>query len=417
MLEPPAAGRKKRIDRLLSTMTIHKKIGQTLCPDAWSFGAIANSKTIGGIIDSVLEKVEACHLGCLVVPFGTSAATVGDSVVSRFESGTSPWSCAVQGTGAGGSTSSTDSGHTGAGCELVTAIAREATLTRMFGSHLSIAGGLHNALIEAKRLGMDCVQVFTKNQQQWAAPPLTDEKIALWKQHQRDTGITEVVSHDSYLINLASPKREVREKSISLFIDEVERCEALGIAWLVTHPGAHLGLGEAKGLQRVAAALDRVHKRLVGYRTITCLEITAGQGSGLGYQFEHLRRIIDMTGEPERLAVCFDTAHALEAGYDLTSGRGMRQTLERFDEVLGLDLLKVVHVNDSKTPRSSHVDRHTHIGHGHVALAAFRELVNHAKLARVPKILETPKEDAPDGRAWDTINVTLLRGMVRRKGE
>jgi deoxyribonuclease-4 len=164
----------------------------------------------------------------------------------------------------------------------------------------------------------------------------------------------------------------------------------------------------------VAKALDKVHKDLAGYQTITCLEITAGQGSGLGYCFEHLRQIIDATAEPERLAICFDTAHALEAGYDLTSAKGMRATLDEFDEVLGLDLLKVVHVNDSKTPRGSRVDRHAHIGHGHVSTAAFGELVNdpHAKAAM--KILETPKEKTEDGRDWDTVNVAKLRRMVRR---
>ncbi len=285
----------------------------------------------------------------------------------------------------------------------------------MFGSHLSVAGGLHHALVEAKRLGMDCVQVFTKNQRQWNSPPLPAEAVNQWKQHQRRTGITEVVSHDSYLINLASPKRDVREKSIRLFMDELERCEVLDIAWLVAHPGAHLGVGEAKGLRRVAGALDRVHKRLAGYRTVTCLEITAGQGSGLGYRFEHLRRIIDMTAEPDRLAVCFDTAHALEAGYDLTSAPGMRRTLGEFDAVLGLERLKVVHINDSKTPRGSRVDRHAHIGHGHVAKTAFRALVNHPKLKRIPKILETPKADAPEGRPWDAVNLESLRRMVRRR--
>lgn len=284
----------------------------------------------------------------------------------------------------------------------------------MFGSHLSIAGGLHNALIEAQRLRLDCVQVFTKNQRQWSAPPLSEEAVATWFEHRQSTGITDVVSHDSYLINLASPDQANRDKSLRLFTDEIERCEMLKIPYLVTHPGAHVGSGEAAGIKRVAEALDKVLKDLSGYRTVTCLEITAGQGSGLGYCFEHLRQIIDGTKEPERLAVCFDTAHALEAGYDLTSGKGMRATLDEFDAVLGLDLLKVVHVNDSKTPRGSRVDRHAHIGHGHVSMAAFRELVNDPHVRGAMKILETPKEKTADGKDWDTVNVAKLRRMVRR---
>lgn len=280
----------------------------------------------------------------------------------------------------------------------------------MFGSHLSIAGGLHNALIEARKLGMDCVQVFTKNQRQWAAPPLTDEQVALWFEHRKATGIDHVVSHDSYLINLASPKRDTRERSIKLFIDELERCERLGIACLVAHPGAHTGIGEARGLARVAGALDRVHKRLPGYRTVTCLEITAGQGTSLGYSIEHLRTIIDAVAQPDRLAVCIDTAHALAAGYDLTSGAGASSFIDQIDEVVGLERVKVLHVNDSKVERGRRVDRHEHIGHGHVSLEAFAAICK--RFGHVPKILETPKQTAPDGRPWDTINLRTLRGLA-----
>jgi len=285
----------------------------------------------------------------------------------------------------------------------------------MFGSHLSIAGGLHNALLEAKRLRMDCVQVFTKNQRQWDAPPLTDGQVSEWAAHRRTTKLNDVVSHDSYLINLASPKRDVRDKSIRLFRDELLRCEALDIPWLVTHPGAHLGVGEAKGLDRVARAFDRLHKQEPGLKVVTCLEITAGQGTSLGYCFEHLRRIIDRVAAPERLAICLDTAHMLAAGYDLTSADGCAAVLAEIDEVLGIELVKCVHINDSKTPRGSRVDRHAHIGHGHVDRGAFRAIVNHPHLATVPKILETPKEDAEDGTPWDTINLRALRRLKHRK--
>lgn len=281
----------------------------------------------------------------------------------------------------------------------------------MYGSHLSIAGGMQNALYEAQRLGMDCVQVFTKNQRQWRVPPLTDEQVRLWHEALRETKIKCTVSHDSYLINPATPDAANRKRSIDLFRDELERCEALGIPWLVAHPGAHLGSGEDAGLERVAAALNQLHGELPGYAVVTCLEVTAGQGTGLGARFEHLKRIIDLTDRPERVAVCLDTAHMLEAGYDLTSAGGARGVLAELDSVLGLERVRVIHMNDSKTPRGSRVDRHAHIGDGHVSLDAFGVFVRHKLFKKVPKILETAKEDAPDGRPWDLINLEQLKAL------
>ena len=246
----------------------------------------------------------------------------------------------------------------------------------MFGSHLSIAGGLHNALIEARALDMQCVQVFTKNQRQWKVKPLTAEQVELWHHHWRQTKIRQVVSHDSYLINLASPDTGMRRRSISLFREELLRCEALSIPLLVTHPGAHMQAGEARGLARVARALDQLHRQLPGLTVVTCLEVTAGQGTCLGYRFEHLTQIIDSVREPERLGVCLDTAHLLAAGYDLTDAAGCRAVLAELGEVIGLDQVRAIHLNDSKVPRGKRVDRHEHIGRGHVALEAFRVMVN-----------------------------------------
>lgn len=281
----------------------------------------------------------------------------------------------------------------------------------MFGSHLSISGGLHNALLSARQLDMDCVQVFTKNQRQWSCKPLSSEEVRLWRQHRRGTKIEQVVSHDSYLINLASPSDEAWEKSIAAFREELIRAEALEIQNLVTHPGAHLNSGEDAGMERVARALDRLHRELPGYKVTTCLEITAGQGSSLGYRFEQLRRIIDLAAEPERLAVCLDTAHMLAAGYDLTSAAGARGVIEELDDVVGLKLVRAIHVNDSKTPQGSRVDRHEHIGHGHIPLEAFRVFTTHRAFAKVPKILETPKETHPEGKPWDAVNLQVLRGL------
>jgi deoxyribonuclease-4 len=283
----------------------------------------------------------------------------------------------------------------------------------MFGSHLSIAGGLHNALIEAKSLDMDCVQVFTKNQRQWKAPPLTSEAIDQWFAARAETGIDVVVSHDSYLINLASPKADTREKSVGLFLDEVRRCDVLDIPLLVTHPGAHMGEGEAAGLKRIIRALDRVHRKTpeAADKVTTCLEITAGQGTTLGYKLEHLAEIIEGVEEPDRLAVCIDTAHALAAGYDLTSAAGARGFRKQISSTVGLKRLKVMHINDSKVERGRRVDRHAHIGQGHVALDAFKVL---CKSFRGPKILETPKEDDPKtGKPMDRINIDKLKRLMR----
>ncbi len=285
----------------------------------------------------------------------------------------------------------------------------------LLGSHLSVAGGLHNALLEAQRLGMRCVQVFTKNQRQWKAPPLTGAQVRLWNEHRRGTGVAHVVSHDSYLINLANPEDRKRRDSAAAFRDELLRCEALGIAYLVTHPGAHLGAGEASGLKLVAESLSELHRDLPGLKVLTCLEVTAGQGTGLGYRFEHLRQIIDATHQPERLAVCLDTAHLIEAGYDLTTGSGMADVLHECDTVIGLKLVRVAHLNDSKTPRGSRVDRHEHIGLGHVSKDAFSTLLRHEHFrTALPCILETPKEDAPDGRPWDLHNMALLNELAQR---
>ncbi|MCX5661604.1 MAG: deoxyribonuclease IV [Planctomycetota bacterium] len=296
----------------------------------------------------------------------------------------------------------------------------------MIGSHLSIAGGLHKALLSARELEMPCVQVFTANPRSWSksfagdAPSkagqstLTDETVRLWRDHLRDTGLSSTVSHDSYLINLGAPDPASREKSAQMFRGELERCEALGIPLAVTHPGASLAGTVDEGLAHVAESLDAIHAMTPGFKVVTCLEIVAGQGTTLGRTFEELKAIIDRVKAPERVAVCLDTAHMLEGGYDLTSAKGAKAVFEECDAVLGISRVRVMHINDSKTPRGSRVDRHEHIGQGHVALAAFEVVMNHPALAEVPKILETPKEGEHEGRPWDAVNRDLLAGMVKK---
>jgi deoxyribonuclease-4 len=283
----------------------------------------------------------------------------------------------------------------------------------MFGSHLSISGSMHNALLSAETLGMETVQVFTKNQQQWKSKPLTVESIQLWKDHIQRLKFTITVSHDSYLINLASPEEKNWRASIELFIEEISRCDQLGIPYLVAHPGAHMGSGEPAGLKRIAAALDEVHDTLPGSATITCLEITAGQGSSLGYKLEHLAEIIGQVKKPDRLAVCLDTAHLFAAGYDFRGSKyaAFRKELE---STLGIDRVKVLHLNDSKKELGSRIDRHDHIGHGTIGKTGFEPFMLDKAWLNVPKILETPKDKHPSGKDWDEVNLKTLRSMMKK---
>lgn len=271
---------------------------------------------------------------------------------------------------------------------------------------------MHNALLEAETLGMETVQVFTKNQQQWKCKPLADETIAQWDSHRKRLKFRKTVSHDSYLINLASFDDRLWEASVALFLEEVSRCELLGITYLVTHPGAHLGHGEAAGLARVAAALDRIHAALPDAKVVTCLEITAGQGTSLGYNLEHLAEIIGKVQQRKRLGVCLDTAHLFAAGYDFR-GPKYDQFRKELQKTIGIKQVKVLHLNDSKKELGSRVDRHDHIGHGKIGLSGFEPFVRDEAFAEVPKILETPKDKHESGEAWDAVNLKVLRGMMK----
>ena len=305
----------------------------------------------------------------------------------------------------------------------------------MFGSHLSIAGGLVNALNEADRLNMDCVQVFTKNQRQWRVVPLTDEtrdewlaKLKALKWHKK-TGPARVVSHNSYLINLASPDRALREKSIALQREEIERCETLKIRLLVSHPGAHMSKPRARddvndleakpnkdelaGLKRITKSLDQLHKDLPGYRTITCLETTVGAGTTLGYSFHQLAYLREHIQEPERVGYCFDTCHVTAAGYDMTTDTKAEGVLQQWDEICGNVNLHVFHLNDSVGELGSRKDRHAHIGLGECGLSCFRAVVNLRGFASVPKVLETPKDRDEKGVEWDVRNIRRLNRLVR----
>jgi deoxyribonuclease-4 len=279
----------------------------------------------------------------------------------------------------------------------------------LLGAHMSIAGGVDKSLPLGKRVDCDVIQIFTKSSRQWASSPYTKEEIENFKKNQKDTGIAIVVAHDSYLLNLGSPDHALRKKSIMAFIDELERCETLGIPNLIAHPGAHVGAGEDEGIKTIANSLDEVHTACRGYNVKVTLEITAGQGSCLGYRFDQIGKMFDATKENDRLRVCFDTEHAFAAGYDIRTKEGYEQTFSEFDEAIGLDRLAAFHLNDSKKEFNSRVDRHEHIGKGHIGLEAFRLLLNDKRFRGLPMCLETPK--GPDLRE-DKQNLTLLRSLT-----
>ena len=278
----------------------------------------------------------------------------------------------------------------------------------LLGAHMSIAGGIGNALLLGAKVQCDAIQIFTKSSRQWACKPYTPEEIAQYQENQKITGIKNVIAHDSYLLNLGSPDGVLRQRSILAFIDEMERCEMLGISNLIAHPGSHLGSGEDQGIKTIGSCLNEVHQACPGYAVKVTLEITAGQGSNLGYRFEQIVKMFDATRESERLRVCFDTEHAFAAGYDIRTREGYERTFTEFDETIGIERLAAFHLNDSKKEFNSRVDRHEHIGKGHLGMETFRLLMNDKRFWGVPMCLETPKGL---DLAEDRENLSLLRSL------
>lgn len=289
----------------------------------------------------------------------------------------------------------------------------------MFGSHLSIAGSLNNALDEAVKLNLDTVQIFTKNQQQWKAKPLSDNAIKAWRDRTAELGWqARTVSHASYLINLASPNDELWEKSVNLMQDEIERCEALGIPFLVHHPGAYTTSTLEQGIERIAKAYKELFKRTKGMTVVSCLENTVGGGSSIGREFHEIARlrdrILDSTGLPARIGVCIDTCHAHAGGYDLSTPTRAAQALETLEAKLGSEWVKVLHLNDSKGAAGSRLDRHEHIGKGTIGLPGFTAFVNYRPFADKPKIMETPKGVDGDDTPLDEMNLSTLRSLMKQ---
>ncbi len=281
----------------------------------------------------------------------------------------------------------------------------------LLGAHMSIAGGYHKAVEAAHAVSFETVQLFTKNNNQWKAVPITTEQAATFRASLKSTGIVHPVSHASYLINLGSPDDALWRKSIEAMAVEVERCQILGIGDVVVHPGAHVGSGEEAGLKRIAEALDEVARLTEGMEVLIDLETTAGQGSTLGHRFEHLQRILELSAHPERLGVCVDTCHIFAAGYSLETRGEYDGTIEELDRAVGLDRIRVWHLNDSCKDRGSRVDRHAAIGGGKLGLEPFRHLVNDPRFRALPLILETPK-GVEEGEDLDARNLRVLRELI-----
>jgi len=288
------------------------------------------------------------------------------------------------------------------------------------GAHLSIAGGLPRAVDRAKASRCEALQIFTKSAGQWRARPLPQEEIDLFRRRVTETGIGPVVAHNSYLINLAAALPSLRQQSIESLREELARAEALGLDGLVMHPGSYASGTEHDGLRMIADGLARLLDERPDGRTQILLEHTAGQGTNLGHRFEHLAEIIDRLGGTPRVGICLDTCHVLTAGYDICTEEGYRQTFEAFDRIVGLDRIRVFHLNDSKKPCGSRVDRHEHIGKGCLGLEPFRRLLNDARFSGLPMLLETPKLETPESRRksdvdpWDARNLRTLRRLIAK---
>jgi len=280
----------------------------------------------------------------------------------------------------------------------------------ILGAHCFVKGGPASAIESADLLKMNTVQLFSKNSNRWEASPYTNAQITEFKNKLMLSQIKDVFVHASYLINLATPNEILLHKSINAFKDELFRCFQLGIKYLVIHPGSHKEISEEEGLNNVVKSINKAYSDLNDINVVTLLETTAGQGSCLGKTFNQLQYIISRINDKNKIGVCLDTAHIFEAGYEIRTISSYNQTIRDFDDTIGLNKLKCIHINDSKTDFNSHVDRHEHIGKGKIGIEAFSFIMNDEKLNHIPKILETPKQN---DQAEDVENMNVLRGLVR----
>ena len=279
----------------------------------------------------------------------------------------------------------------------------------ILGAHISIAGGIAASPESGKKLTCDCMQIFSKNQMQWRAKPLDLDEAEKFKTNSSEFGIKETVIHDSYLINLGSPDKALLKQSREAFLDEMVRAKHLGVRNLIFHPGAHMGSGEQTGLKRIAESLNWARVEFGSGDVCLALEITSGQGTVLGYSFEQLAKIISMLDDQKNAGVCIDTAHAYGAGYDIKTKKGYEKTFEQFEDVVGLEFVKAMHVNDSKVPLGSRKDRHEQIGDGYIGLDGFTNFMNDDRWEGIPMVLETPQGDKMYKK-----ELKILRSLVKK---
>ncbi len=279
----------------------------------------------------------------------------------------------------------------------------------LLGAHISISGGIYKAPQRGRELGCDAIQIFTRSQRQWNAKPLSEEDIKRFKENVVKYKIRAVIVHASYLVNLGSPNDDTFKKSLNAIIDDARRAEALGIRYLVFHPGAHMNAGEDFAIKRIAEGLNKAIEETEGFKVMFLLETTAGQGTNVGYRFEHIAQIIDLVDDKSRVGACLDTAHIFAAGYDITSREKYEQTIDLFDEIIGLKRLKVFHLNDSKKELGSRIDRHEHIGKGLIGLDGFRFILNDKRFRNHPMILETPGAEK-----YYKENLSVLRSLIKK---
>jgi len=281
----------------------------------------------------------------------------------------------------------------------------------LLGAHMSIAGGLHLAFDRIQEVQGESLQIFLSNQRQWQTVPLTSQMVEDFRQQWKENDYMPVAAHDSYLINLAAPDPKTLEKSVAAFADELQRAATLGIPFLITHPGSHRGEGVEAGLERFVENMDRAITRSKTSTVMVLIENTAGQGTNLGSTFEEISFIISESQYADSLGVCFDTSHAFAAGYDIRTRVTYEDTLSKFDQIIGLERLKFFHINDSKRPLDSRVDRHEHIGKGEIGLEGFRLLLNDSRFRQHPMVLETPK-----GKELkeDKENLRVLRSLIAK---
>ena len=293
-------------------------------------------------------------------------------------------------------------------------------LAPRIGAHMSVAGGVSKAVDRAELHGCEALQIFAKNANQWLGKPLDRDEIRRFRRRVDETGITPVVSHASYLINLATTAPALRGQSVAAIVDELDRAHALGLLGVVLHPGTCTEGTEEDGLHLIAAALQSAFRASPRRKTMVLLEHTAGQGRSLGYRFEHLAAIIEQLDGSPRLGVCLDTCHLVASGYDIVSPEGYERTFAEFDRLVGFDRLRAVHANDSKRPCGSRVDRHEHIGDGCLGLEPFRRLLHDPRFAALPLLIETEKSGGSESARTivtdplDTRNLATLRRLRDR---